>query len=195
MKYLMEQAVAVQPVPSKSVVQCSAMPPFVTPPTFSERSFSQMQKEILLHVLEQNRFTTHFSLDRVSQENATLRLNDGTASIGFIYRHIGETMHLFGQFFAIPTDVVNSTMGQTDHGQMFDVECSRQLIATGYEMLKSLLENSADEDWLKPVDTPFFGTVPRIRLLAHVLFHNSHHAGQISLTLAKGSRQPQNPQT
>ena len=49
-----------------------------------------MQEEILLQILEQNRFTNHFSLDRVSQENATLRLNDGTASIGFIYKHIGE---------------------------------------------------------------------------------------------------------
>jgi uncharacterized damage-inducible protein DinB len=54
-------------------------------------------------------------------------------------------------------------------------------------MLQDLIENSAEEDWLKSVDTPFFGTVSRIRLFAHVLFHNSHHAGQISLTLAKGS--------
>jgi uncharacterized damage-inducible protein DinB len=147
-----------------------------------------MQKEILLLTLEQNRFTNHFSFDRVSEENATLRLNDGTASIGFIYRHIGETMNLFGQFFGIPTDVVNSTMGQTDNGQVFDVDYSSQLISTGYEMLKSLIESSAEEDWLKPVDTPFFGTVPRIRLFAHILFHNSHHAGQISMTLAKGRK-------
>ena len=147
-----------------------------------------MQKEILLLTLEQNRFTNHFSFDRVSEENATLRLNDGTASIGFIYRHIGETMNLFGQFFGIPTGVVNSTMGQTDNGQVFDVDYSSQLISTGYEMLKSLIESSAEEDWLKPVDTPFFGTVPRIRLFAHILFHNSHHAGQISMTLAKGRK-------
>jgi uncharacterized damage-inducible protein DinB len=54
-------------------------------------------------------------------------------------------------------------------------------------MLQDLAENSPEEDWLKPVDTPFFGTVSRARLFAHVLFHNSHHAGQISMTLAKGS--------
>ena len=96
-------------------------------------------------------------------------------------------MNLFGQFFGIPTDVINSTMGQTDSGQVFDVDYSSQLISRGYEMLKTLIESSAEEDWLKPVDTPFFGTVPRIRLFAHILFHNSHHAGQISLTLAKGT--------
>ena len=150
-----------------------------------------MQKEILLQILEQNRFTSHFSLDRVSEENAALRLNDKTASIGFIYRHVGETINLFGQFLGIPTDVVNSTIGKTDNGQGADVKSSRQLIAKGYEMLRTLVENSSDEDWSKPVDTPFFGTVPRIRLFAHVLFHNSHHAGQISMTLAKGTKSPQ----
>ena len=147
-----------------------------------------MQKEILRDILKQNEFTSHFSLDQVNKENASLRLNDKTASIGFIYRHIGETMNLFGQFFGIPTDVINTTMGQTDHGQDFDVEYSRQLISRGYGVLRDLVENSSDEDWLKPVDTPFFGTVTRVRLFAHVLFHNSHHAGQISMTLVKGSK-------
>jgi len=146
-----------------------------------------MQKQVLLLMVEQNRFTSHFSFDRVTAENAALRLNDKTASIGFIYRHIGETINLFGQFLGAPTDVKNSTIGKTDDNQVFDVNYSRELIARGFEMLKTLVENSSEEDWLKPVDTPFFGTVPRIRLFAHILFHNSHHAGQISLTLAKGT--------
>jgi uncharacterized damage-inducible protein DinB len=147
-----------------------------------------MQKDVLLEILKQNQYTNHFSLDQVSEQNASLKLNDKTASIGFIYRHIGETMNLFGQFFGIPTDVTNTTIGQTDNGQAYDVECSRELIARGYGMLRDLIENSADEDWLKLVDTPFFGTVTRIRLFVHVLFHNSHHAGQISMTLAKAAK-------
>jgi len=61
-----------------------------------------MQKGVLLEILKQNQYTSHFSLDRVSEENASLTLNDKTASIGFIYRHIGETMNLFGQFFRHP---------------------------------------------------------------------------------------------
>jgi len=97
-------------------------------------------------------------------------------------------MHLFGQLLGIPTDVKGTTIGGTDNGQKFDVEYSRALIARGYGLLEDLAENSAAEDWLKPVETPFFGTVTRIRLFAHVLFHTSHHAGQISMTLSKGSK-------
>ena len=145
-----------------------------------------MQKDVLLEIVRQNQHTSHFSFDRITEENAHLRLNDNTASIGFIYRHIGETIHLFGQFFGVPTDVKNTTMGQIDDGRHHDVSQSRDLIERGYKTLLDLVESSSDEDWLKPVDTPFFGTVSKARLFAHVLFHTSNHAGQISLTLAKG---------
>jgi uncharacterized damage-inducible protein DinB len=144
-------------------------------------------RAVLSEILRQNQFTTHFALDKVCKENASLKLNDKTASIGFIYRHIGETMNLFVQFLGIPTDVTNTTIGQTDNGQGADVEYSQQLISKGFVALQGLIENSADEDWLKTVDTPFFGTVTRVRLFAHALFHNAHHAGQISMTLARGS--------
>lgn len=39
--------------------------------------------------------------------------------------------------------------------------------------------------WHERISTPFFGEIERIRLFAHILNHNSHHAGQISLTLAR----------
>jgi hypothetical protein len=151
----------------------------------------RMQREVLLDMLKQNEFTSHFSLDRVNAETASLRLNDKTASIGFIYRHIGETMNLFGAMLGVPTEVKNTTMGQTDTGHGVDVEHSRKLIAQGYAVLRWLVQHSADEDWLKPVETPFFGTATRIRLFSHALFHTSNHAGQMSLTLARGTPETQ----
>jgi uncharacterized damage-inducible protein DinB len=136
-------------------------------------------------MIQQHHVTSRVSLDRVSEDNAALRLNDRAASIGFIYRHIAETINLFAAMLGTPTDVTNTTLGQTDAGQHYDVDRSRELIERGYRVLQALVEQSTDEDWLTSVDTPFFGTVPRIRLLAHTLFHTSHHAGQISLTSAR----------
>jgi len=106
------------------------------------------------------------------------RLNEGTASIGFIYRHVGETINLFAQMLGTPTDVTNTTIGQTDAGQRYGVGRSRELIERGYRALEHLVETGNEADWLAPVETPFFGTVSRIRLFAHTLFHTSHHAGQ-----------------
>jgi uncharacterized damage-inducible protein DinB len=146
-----------------------------------------MDKNILHEMIRQHQVTSHFSFDRVTEENAGLRLNEGTASIGFIYRHIAETINLFAQMLGTTTAVTNTTIGQKDTGQRYDVSRSRELIERGYQTLENLVETSSEADWLKPVETPFFGTVSRMRLFAHTLFHTSHHAGQISLTLAKGS--------
>lgn len=145
-----------------------------------------MQKQLLIEMLEQNKLTNSFAFGKITNENQHKRLNEQAASVGFIYRHIGETMNLFGYFFGIPSEVPNTTMGQQDTGQDFDLETSHAYVAKGYEMLKKLVDETIDEDWLTQIDTPFFGKVSKIRLFSHILFHNSHHAGQISLALSKG---------
>lgn len=130
--------------------------------------------------------TSSYSFDRISDENAGFRLNSQAASIGFIYRHTGETMNLFTTFLGLTTDVQNTTMGNTDTGQGKDTEQSRQLIKQGYDLLEQIIKTTPGENWLGMIDTPFFGKVTRLRLFSHILFHTSHHAGQISLTLSKG---------
>jgi uncharacterized damage-inducible protein DinB len=145
-----------------------------------------MEKTFLQNILEQNKITSSYSFNRISNENADFRLNKQAASIGFIYLHIGETMNLFTTFFGLKTDVQNTTMGKTDTGQGKNIEQGRQLVKSGYELLAQIIETTPDEDWLDTIDTPFFGKVTRVRLFCHILFHNSHHAGQISLTLSKG---------
>ena len=144
------------------------------------------QKELLREMLSQNRMTNSYALDRVTNENKGYRLNKETASIGFIFRHIGETMNLLGFFLGVPSDIKNTTLGQQDSGKEFDLETSKLYIDKGYKMLEGVINDSKDEDWFLMTDTPFFGTVSRMRLFSHILFHNAHHAGQISLTLSRG---------
>ena len=145
-----------------------------------------MQKKLLQEMIVQNRITSSYSFNKITDENKGYRLNANAASVGFIYRHIGELMNIFGHFFGVATDIENTTMGQQDTGQDFDTETSKQNIDKGYEMLENLVRDTKEEDWLTTIDTPFFGTVSKMRLFSHVLFHNSHHAGQIALTLSKG---------
>lgn len=144
------------------------------------------QKELLRQMLYQNIFTNAYALDKITNDNKGYRLNSETASIGFIYRHIGETMNLFGYFLGVPSNIQNTTMGQQDLGQDYAIETSKLYMDIGYKMLENLIDTSKDEDWFLTTDTPFFGTVSRMRLFSHILFHNAHHAGQISLTLARG---------
>jgi uncharacterized damage-inducible protein DinB len=145
-----------------------------------------MQKQILLDMIAQNETTCWAVFNKVTEENAEFRLNQTTASAGFIYRHVGETLNRFGFFFGIPTDVQNTTMGKADEGQGRNLEESRLLVEGGYRMLRKYVENTPDAAWHELVETPFFGTVSRARLFSHVLFHNSYHVGQIALTLKKG---------
>lgn len=145
-----------------------------------------MQKEILLDILFQNQTRFWATFGKITTENADLKLNEQTASAGFIYRHVSETMNRLGWFLGISSDIENTTMGQNDSGQGKDIEASRLLAEQGFEMLKNYVENTPDAAWLETIETPFFGTVSKARFFAHILFHNSYHMGQLGLTLAKG---------
>lgn len=147
-----------------------------------------MGKEFLQNIFAQNQLTCSFALNKVSGENAGFKLNKEAASVGFIYRHIGETMNLFTTFLGYSTEVQNTTMGQTDRGQGKDIEEGRRLIDKGFKEWQHIIDITPDEEWLGQIDTPFFGRVTRLRLFSHVLFHNSHHCGQISMILSKGSQ-------
>lgn len=144
-----------------------------------------MEKEIFKDLLKQNIQSCAFAFNAINDENISYRLNENTSSIGFIYRHIGETMCAFGYFFGIRTDVLNTTMGRQDEGQGKNLKESQELIEKGYSLLYKIIDDTQEEGWLAPVETPFFGTVSKARLFSHILYHNSYHAGQIALTLKR----------
>lgn len=147
-----------------------------------------MLKEILLQMLEQNyKDCSHFCKN-INVENMDFRLTEQTASAGFIYRHIGETTNLIAQFLGYETDVEGTTMGQKDVGIQYNLETSRMYFENGYNTLKKLVANTADNKWLKEIDTTWFGKISRIKLFSILLFHNSHHCGQISSAILKGEK-------
>jgi uncharacterized damage-inducible protein DinB len=145
-----------------------------------------MEQEIFSDLLIQNQTTCWFAFNEINDENICYRVNEQAASVGFIYRHVGEMMNMFGYFFGVSTAVQNTTMGRQDEGQGKNLEESRQLVEKGYAMLQHVIDNTPAGVWLQPVETPFFGTVSKARLFSHVLYHNSHHAGQIGLSLKRG---------
>lgn len=147
-----------------------------------------MEKELFSDLLKQNIQSCSYAFDAITEENSSYRLNENTASVGFILRHVAETMALFGYFFGIPTDATNTTMGTQDTGQGKDLSTSRELLQKGYALLKKIISSTPSEGWFEPVETPFFGTVSKARLFSHILYHNSYHAGQVALTIKRASK-------
>uniref|UniRef100_UPI004048D5DF DinB family protein n=1 Tax=Algoriphagus sp. TaxID=1872435 RepID=UPI004048D5DF len=147
-----------------------------------------MEKELFSDLLKQNIQSCSYAFDAITEENSSYRLNENTASVGFILRHVAETMALFGYFFGIPTDETNTTMGTQDTGQGKDLSTSRELLQKGYALLEQIISSTPSEGWFEPVETPFFGTVSKARLFSHILYHNSYHAGQVALTIKRASK-------
>jgi uncharacterized damage-inducible protein DinB len=142
--------------------------------------------EIFRDLLQQNILSCSFSLNMVNSENISKSLNENTSSVGFIYRHIGETMLMFGYFFGKPSEVQNTTLGKQDEGQGNNFEESRKLIADGFKMLEEIIETTPTSGWSDIIETPFFGAVSKARLFSHILYHNSYHSGQIALAIKRG---------
>jgi uncharacterized damage-inducible protein DinB len=144
-----------------------------------------MENQLFKDLLIQNKLSCSYVFNELNQTNLALRINTNASSIGFIYRHIAETMLMFGYFFGMPSDRGNTTMGQQDTGQGANIEETKILLDEGFAMLEQLIETTPSNTWSDIIDTPFFGTVSKARLFAHILYHNSYHAGQIGLILKR----------
>lgn len=145
-----------------------------------------MSKSIFQDLLHQNQVSCGHTFKKISSENLSMRLTPEAASVGFMYRHIGEIMHLMGQFFGIPTEVKNSTMGFQDEGPGNNMDENQQLVEDGYAVLQKIIDSTPEDTWAELIETPFFGTISRTRLFSHILYHTAYHAGQIALTLKRG---------
>lgn len=133
-----------------------------------------MQKEILLQMLEQNQKDCSYFCKNINAENIDFRLTEETASVGFIYRHIGETTNLIGQFFGYETTVEEITLGHKDTGKHYDLETSRLLFEQGYVTFEKLVNETSDKEWFEDVETAWFGKISRIKLFFHWPFFTIH---------------------
>ena len=144
-----------------------------------------MDQQILRDLLDQNKLSCSFAFNEINVTNASMKLTPNASSVGFIYRHIAETILMFGYFYGMSSDVGNTTMGQHDTGQGANVDETKIILDKGFAMLEHLIETIPTQGWSEMINTPFFGTVSKARLFAHILYHNSYHAGQIGLTLKR----------
>jgi hypothetical protein len=147
-----------------------------------------MYKTILLQQLEQSKKDCTRLFSKINTENASFRLTEKTASVGFIYRHIGEALVLLAQSFGHKTDVAGTTMGQPDTGKEYDLKTSQEIVEQGYGALEKLVNTASEKDWLEEIDNAWFGRISRIKLYSITIFHNSYHSGQIASALIKGKK-------
>lgn len=147
-----------------------------------------MQKDILLQMLEQSKMDCSRIIKSIHSANSGFRLTEKTASVGFIYRHIGEITNLLAQFYGYKTNVEGTTLNQTDTGAYYDMEMSHRLFEQAYANLEQLVNETPDHAWLEEIETPWFGNISRIKLFSITLFHNAHHCGQIASAIVKGQQ-------
>ena len=147
-----------------------------------------MQKEIMLQQLAQSKMDCARILHNINAENASFRLSEKTASAGFIYRHIGESIHLLAQFFGHQTDVEGLTMRKSDTGTAYDLNTSNEFFQRGYTTLERIVHETSESDWLEEIESAWFGKISRIKLYSIILFHNAHHCGQIASAIVKGTK-------
>ena len=115
-----------------------------------------MEQVLFSDLLIQNQTRCQIAFNEITDQNKGYRVNEQAASVGFIYRHVGETMTMFGYFFGVPPAVQNTTMGTMDEGQGENLDECRKLVDAGYALLQRIVDNRPGAAWPDPVETPFW---------------------------------------
>jgi len=64
-----------------------------------------------------------------------------------------------------------------------DLESVKALLAAVHEPVVEFLSNASDEDLLKTILTPWGAEFRQVEMLLHILEHEIHHRGELSLAL------------
>ncbi len=126
-------------------------------------------------------------MNKLTPENSIFRISPESATAGFYMRHIGEAMHsLSNMGFQTGMSFQPQTLRQpADPGHALDLAETKQYVDSGFDLLRKVV----NERPISEIDTVFsspFGDQTLLSFIAFTLNHNSHHAGQIELTIKKG---------
>ena len=146
-----------------------------------------MENSFLSSFIEQNKKDCLSIIDKIDEYNAGFRLSKNTSSAGYLIRHIGEVTNGIAVILGYKNQITYLTINKIDSGEKYNIETSKLLFNSGYLYLAQLIESSKTNFWNEEIQTTWFGNISRVRVLSILLFHNSHHCGQISTTIKKGS--------
>jgi hypothetical protein len=149
--------------------------------------------EFLLQTWSEPR--TRFSnlLNKIKPEDLAKKLPDTRNSAGFIIRHVAELEFLSAKtFFGYEHDVMPKTLiAQRDTGEWTDLNDLISYQQESHDILKASLENLAEDEWSKIIESKVFGSKTKAEVLGRTISHTAYHAGQLRLILKYGT----NPNT
>ncbi len=149
-----------------------------------------MTTSILNSIADTNFLKVKLLLEKLTTENSLNRINQETGTAGFYFRHIAEAQILLGKLFFdsstnLPYENPLTMRVPNDDGRQYDIEETKMMMQTGFDSLKSIIENTSESDWHTIKHTQPFGDIMLIQGLSRVLNHNAHHCGQIELCFKK----------
>ena len=133
----------------------------------------------------QKRLTS--TLEKLTDEHLRFKLNDTTASLGFLMLHIGESQMSLANIFygAVPDFKATYSYAATDDGKEIPLALIRKTLTESGEVVLEAIEKFSDAQWAETVDTRF-GALSRFDALAFIINHSAYHHGQAVLTLKRG---------
>jgi uncharacterized damage-inducible protein DinB len=129
---------------------------------------------------------TRFSnqLASIQESDLEKKLANGTNSIGFLIRHIGDVELLFAKNVFGDSNVkvtAKTVISQQDTGEWTNLESLKRYVNESFEKLKSIVEKQNDSDWETTISTKEFGAKTKAEAFGRIVSHTVYHAGQMAL--------------
>ena len=145
------------------------------------------KQETIIEFINGNQKKIDALMNKLTPENSMFRISPESATAGFYMRHIGEAMHSIANMgFQSGMSFQPQTLRQpADPGHAFDLSETKQFVDSGFDLLRKIVNERPNSEIDIVFSSPF-GDQTLLSMMSFTLNHNSHHAGQIELTIKKG---------